>query len=117
MELQLFNRDCEHANATMTKQEVGSCPLLSDQKADVQCYFTDDLVSAVEPPMSGHPQEQKKCLLKRDVCLWEVKNVVFYVTENKTKYSLSRGVQLLEVSISRGSTVHLNKTVATKAFT
>ena len=55
MELQLFNRDCEHANATMTKQEVGSCLLLSDQKADVQCYFSDDLVSAVETPVSGHP--------------------------------------------------------------
>lgn len=55
MELQLFNRDCEHANATMTKQEVGSCLLLLDQKADVQCYFTGDLVSAVEPPISGHP--------------------------------------------------------------
>lgn len=23
MELQLFNRDCEHADATMSKQEVG----------------------------------------------------------------------------------------------
>ena len=61
MELQLFNRDCEHANATMTKQEVGSCPLLSDQKADVQCYFADDLVSAVEPPINcGHRQDQNK---------------------------------------------------------
>ena len=25
MELQLFNRDCEHADATMTKQEVWAC--------------------------------------------------------------------------------------------
>ena len=25
MELQLFNRDCEHADATMTKQEVRTC--------------------------------------------------------------------------------------------
>ena len=24
MELQLFNRDCEHADATMSKQEVGN---------------------------------------------------------------------------------------------
>ena len=29
MELQLFNRDCEHANATMTKQEVGTCQMLT----------------------------------------------------------------------------------------
>ena len=29
MELQLFNRDCEHANATMTKQEVSSFLWLS----------------------------------------------------------------------------------------
>lgn len=29
MELQLFNRDCEHANATMTKQEVGTCQMFT----------------------------------------------------------------------------------------
>lgn len=29
MELQLFNRDCEHANATMTKQEVGICQMFT----------------------------------------------------------------------------------------
>ena len=31
----------------------------------------------VEPPGSGHPRDQKKCLLKRGVHLREVKNVVF----------------------------------------
>ena len=30
----------------------------------------------VEPPISGHPRDQKKCPLKRGVRLWEVKNVV-----------------------------------------
>ena len=34
--------------------------------------------STVEPPVSGHPWDQKKCLLiRRGVRLWEVKNVVF----------------------------------------
>ena len=33
--------------------------------------------SAVEPPVSGHPRDQKKCPFKRGVLLWEVKNVVF----------------------------------------
>ena len=31
----------------------------------------------VKPPVSGHPRDQKKCLHKRGVRLWEVKNVVF----------------------------------------
>ena len=33
--------------------------------------------STVEPPVSRHPRNQKKCLLKRGVHLQEVKNVVF----------------------------------------
>ena len=28
---------------------------------------------AVKHPVSGHPRDQKKCLFKRGVCLWEVK--------------------------------------------
>ena len=31
----------------------------------------------VEPPIRGHPQDQKKCLCKRRVRVWEVKIVVF----------------------------------------
>ena len=31
----------------------------------------------VEPPVSGHPRDQKKCPFKRGVRLWEVKNVLF----------------------------------------
>ena len=34
-------------------------------------------VYTVEPPVSGHPRDQKKCPFKRGVRLWEVKNVVF----------------------------------------
>ena len=33
MELQIFNRDCEHANATMTKQEVRTCIILYANRA------------------------------------------------------------------------------------
>ena len=33
--------------------------------------------STDEPPVSGHPRDQKKGQYKRGVRLWEVKNVVF----------------------------------------
>ena len=32
---------------------------------------------SVKPPMANHPRNQKKCLLKSGVSLWEIKNVVF----------------------------------------
>ena len=35
------------------------------------------VLSTVEPPVSGHPRDQKKCPLKRGVHLREDKNVVF----------------------------------------
>ena len=35
------------------------------------------ILCTVEPPISRHPRDQKKCPLKRGVRLWEVKNVVF----------------------------------------
>lgn len=33
-------------------------------------------ICTVEPAVSGHPRDQKKCPLKRVVCLWEVQNAV-----------------------------------------
>ena len=36
-----------------------------------------DIKITVEPTLSGHPRDQKKCPFKRGVRLWEVKNVVF----------------------------------------
>ena len=62
-------------------------------------------VLTVEPPVSGHPRDQKKCPFKRGARLWEVKNVVPDVAENMTKCPLTRGVRLREVSVSGGSTV------------
>ena len=49
----------------------------------------------VKAPVSGHPRDKKKCPLKRGVCLWEVKNVVFvHVAGNMTTVS----VRLREMS-------------------
>ena len=38
--------------------------------------FQTDQQNTVEPPLSGHPRDHKKCPFKRGVRLWEVKNVV-----------------------------------------
>ena len=57
----------------------------------------------VEPPISGHPQDQKKCPLKGGVRLWEVKNVAFVCSWEHDQ--VTRGVCLREVSISGGFTV------------
>ena len=55
------------------------------------------------------PWGQKKCPLKRGVRLWEVENIVFgmYVVGSMTKFLLTRGVRLREVSGSGGSTIYL----------
>ena len=44
----------------------------------ITSFLSCDLhFDTVKPPVSRHPQDQKKWPLKRGVCLWEVKNVVF----------------------------------------
>ena len=47
----------------------------------------------VGPPLSRHHWNQKKCPLRRGVCLWEVKNVVF-LAGTMTKCPLMGGVHL-----------------------
>ena len=47
---------------------------LKIMKKKIEQHFS---LHTVEPPISGHPQDKKKYLLKRGVRLWEVKNVVF----------------------------------------
>ena len=54
----------------------------------------------VKPPVSRHPQDQKKCPFKRGVRLWEDENVVFICRSENTS-----GVRLWEVSISGRLTV------------
>ena len=63
------------------------------------------LLITVEPPVSRHPRDQKNCPPKRGVRLWEVKNAVFVCAGTITKYPLTGGVPLREVSVSGGSTV------------
>ena len=48
----------------------------SKLKFRVFCYSKTGIRIA-RVPISGHPRDQKKCLFKRGVRLWEVKNVVF----------------------------------------
>ena len=68
------------------------------------------MLQTVKSPISRHPWDQKKCLLKRGVRLEEVKKLMkcLYVAENMTKCPLTRGVRLWEVSISAGLTVFQN---------
>ena len=42
-----------------------------------QCLACRASQSTAKPPISAHPRDQKKWLLKRGVRLWEVKYVVF----------------------------------------
>ena len=68
----------------MAKDQLGvSCELIDlqtilpwDEDTIIKVVFF--FLGTVEPPVSEHPWDQKKCLLKRSVRLWEqVKNVVF----------------------------------------
>ena len=42
------------------------------------------LFNTVEPPVSGHTLRTRKCLLKRDVRLWEVEHVGLYLAGTMT---------------------------------
>ena len=53
--------------------------------------------------------EKVSAYITRDVCLWEVRNVVFVcIAGNTTKCPFTRGVCLWEMSVSRGSTVYIH---------
>ena len=64
------NLVCKKADIDMNKR---AGELTEDEVIILHCCFTD----IVKPTVSGHPWDQKKWPLKRDVRLWEVKNVVF----------------------------------------
>ena len=51
----------------------------------------------VEPPVSGHPRDQKKCPLKSGVHLWEVKNAVFVCSWEHDQVSAYERCPLAEV--------------------
>ena len=63
-----------------------------------------------EPPVSGHPRDQKKCPLNRGVRLWEVKNIVFVCSwehGHVSAYERCPPCNTEEVFVSGSSTVYL----------
>ena len=94
-----------HVNPT-TKTTV-TTPLHSNKSNEKLGFRIPSFIkSCIHLQMSGHPRDQKKCLLKRGVRLYRrLKRQCLCVAENRNKCPPTRGVPLWEVSISRDLTV------------